>query len=68
VISHLIQILEQIGIQNLLTISAIESFYVSILIGFSGFDVPQLNFILFAPLGKYLADEFRSIIASDGIE
>ena len=56
---------EKVGIQHFLAIGSVEAFDKSILVGFSGLDVPQLDLTPLTPFGESDRGKFTAVIRSE---
>lgn len=62
---YLVQILEEPGIQYLVTVRPVEALDEGVLVGLARLDVPDLDPVILAPAHKDLAQEFRPVVAAD---
>ena len=60
--AHLFERIEQVCIQHLLAVGAIESLDKGILVGLTRLDVVQLDLLLFAPFGERVGGELGSVV------
>lgn len=61
-LAHLVEVLEQICIQHLFTVCAIEAFDQAVLHGHSRLDEDDLDLVALGPLFHGLSDELRAVI------
>ena len=64
-LADLAEILEQIGVENFLSVCAVEPFDVGVLVGFAGLDVPNFDSALLAPVHEDLRDDLRAVVATN---
>ena len=60
--AHLLDRLEQLGVQCLLAVGAIESLDKGILVRLARLDVEQLNLLSFAPVLKSVGGKFGTVV------
>jgi hypothetical protein len=61
----LIQVLEEVGVQHLLAIGAVEAFDVRVLVRLPGLDVADLDAPGAAPVLERLGHEFRPVVPTE---
>ena len=61
------QVSEPSSIQTFISHSSVEAFHMTVLGGFSGLDVDELNLAFFTPSQEMTAGEFRSVVAPDAV-
>src|SRR6266498_520087 len=60
--TNLLQVIKQIGIQNVFSVGAVETLNVGILCWFAGLDMKQFDLFLFCPAFQSLRDQLWTII------
>jgi hypothetical protein len=64
-LTHLVQAGEEVGVEHLLPIAAVESLNVGVLIGLAGLDVADLDAVGLAPVGVGLGEELGPVVAAE---
>ena len=62
---HLLKRIEQVCTQHFFAIGPVKAFDVGVLIGLAPLDEAQFDVLLFAPVGKGLTGELRTIVATE---
>ena len=65
--THLLEVAEQPGVEQLLTIRAIESFDVGVLIGFPRLDIVNDDAVLLAPVDEGITKELWPVVGTQHI-
>ena len=62
---HLIEIVEEVGVEDLAAVRPVESFDVGVLVRLAGLDVTDLDLVFLAPVDEKLAQELRAIVPTE---
>ncbi len=61
-VPDVVQVLEDVEVQDLLAVGAVEALDQRVLHGFAGLDELQVDLVVFRPLGQGQGDEFRAVV------